>query len=143
MLRFYSSRGRDRLPAPQAHDNRWPAGMFLRQIRRDHVVHGAAATQSSERRAKRRNCESRFMHSVSDNYRAITPPSVRLNRPASFSPLLRSFLARFTKTDSYPPLAMGVLKFANRHDGVDDPRSHNQKHGKFMQVKVRCSQSPR
>src|SRR5437016_4899881 len=33
---------------PQAHDDRWPAGMPLRQVGRDQVAHGAAAAQSRE-----------------------------------------------------------------------------------------------
>src|SRR5258705_12637381 len=30
---------------PQVHDDRWPAGMPLRQVRGDHFAHGAAAAQ--------------------------------------------------------------------------------------------------
>src|SRR6266478_4070854 len=33
---------------PQAHDDRWPAGMPLRQVRRDQIAHGAAAAQGRE-----------------------------------------------------------------------------------------------
>jgi hypothetical protein len=38
---------------PQAHDDRWPAGMPLRQVRRDQVGHGAAAAQGREGCGKR------------------------------------------------------------------------------------------
>src|SRR5438552_14927740 len=34
---------------PQAHDDRWPSGMRLRQVRCDHVGQGAAAAQDRER----------------------------------------------------------------------------------------------
>src|SRR6266478_5096081 len=37
----------------QAHDDRWPAGMTLRQVRRDQVVHSATAAQGHEDRAER------------------------------------------------------------------------------------------
>src|SRR5437588_2843846 len=38
---------------PQAHHDRWPAGMLLRQVRRDQVAHGAAAAQGREGRGER------------------------------------------------------------------------------------------
>src|SRR5439155_19310808 len=38
---------------PQAHHDRWPAGMTLRQVRRDQVGHGAAAAQDRERPGER------------------------------------------------------------------------------------------
>src|SRR5438552_18254897 len=38
---------------PQAHDDRWPSGMRLRQVRRDHVDQGAAAAQDRERHGER------------------------------------------------------------------------------------------
>src|SRR6266436_5075504 len=37
----------------QAHDDRWPAGMTLRQVRSDQVVHSATAAQGHEDRAER------------------------------------------------------------------------------------------
>src|SRR5437773_7908287 len=33
---------------PQVHDDRWPAGIPLRQVRREQVGHGTAATQGRE-----------------------------------------------------------------------------------------------
>src|SRR5438477_5724276 len=38
---------------PQAHHDRWPAGMLLRQVRRDQVAHGAATAQGREGRGER------------------------------------------------------------------------------------------
>src|SRR5260221_10443978 len=38
---------------PQAHDDRWPAGMTLRQVGRDQVAHGAAAAQDREHPGER------------------------------------------------------------------------------------------
>src|SRR5258707_10626618 len=39
---------------PQAHDDRWLAGMRLRYVRRNHVGHSARATHNHESRAESR-----------------------------------------------------------------------------------------
>ena len=47
---------------PQAHDDRWPAGVPLRQVRRDHFGHGGAAAQSREGRGERTELRKSIHH---------------------------------------------------------------------------------
>src|SRR5207247_2882496 len=46
----------------QAHDDRWPAGMTLRQVRCDQVVHSATAAQGHEGRAERTKLRKSIHH---------------------------------------------------------------------------------
>ena len=45
----------------QAHDDRWPAGMTLRQVRRGQVVHSATAAKAMRIAPSAQNCGSRFI----------------------------------------------------------------------------------
>jgi len=47
---------------PQAHDDRWPAGMTLREVRRDQVVHSTTAAQGHEGRAERTKLRKSIHH---------------------------------------------------------------------------------
>src|SRR5678816_1370896 len=61
------------------------------------------------------NCESRFMHSVSDDYRVITPTSFDLNRSLTFTPFLRLLITNvlFSPKIDHGPGGTS-LKSANR-----------------------------
>src|SRR5947207_15465030 len=52
------------------------------------------------------NCENRFMRSVSDGYRAITPSSFGLNRSVTFTPFSRLLITNVLLS---PKVAHGQL----------------------------------
>src|SRR5260370_30591891 len=61
------------------------------------------------------NCESRFIHSVPDDYRVITPTSFSLNRSVTFTLFLRLLLtnAMFSPKVNHGPTSTS-LKSTNR-----------------------------
>src|SRR5213078_3875748 len=61
------------------------------------------------------NCESRFMRSVSDGYRAITPTSFCLNRSVTFTPFLRLLITNVLLSPKVAHGPLGTsLKSTNR-----------------------------
>jgi hypothetical protein len=77
---------------PQAHDDRRPARMTLRRFDVTMSVTMLQPLRIMRVAPSTKNCESRFMHSVSADYRAITPTLFRLNRSVSFTPFLRPLM---------------------------------------------------
>src|SRR5439155_18607633 len=61
------------------------------------------------------NCESRFMRSVSDDYRAITPTWFGLNRSVTFTPFLRLLITNVLLSPEVAHGPLGTsLKSTNR-----------------------------